>query len=197
MSAAALQIVRTTDLAALRAKIGAIDGSNDSHNKSESYTSQWVHAHIPRGALVEVIGPARTELMVHILAEQQKNTLAPTLWVEGDFSVYPIGLAQQGVDLSRLLFVECDKAASWVLGQALQAQIFPLMVAADFNFHEKEMRRFQLLSERARATTFLLSAERRQSWVPQLVLEAFSNEDSGELQVNIVRQRGSGRGGHA
>jgi hypothetical protein len=173
-------------LAALREQIGAIDGSR----KTEGYSSEWVSAHIPRGALVEIVGAARTELMVHLLAEQQKESSeARALWVEADFSVYPIGLVQKGVELSRLLFVEAPKDSAWVLGQALQAQVFPFLIASDFQFHEKDLRRFQLLSERAHATTFLLSSERRQSWVPQLVLEASPSEEGGEIEVNILRQR--------
>jgi hypothetical protein len=167
-------------LQALRAQIGAIDTSQ----KSESFSSASIQSHIPCGALVEIVGPARTQVMVSILAEQQKATNALALWSESDFSVYPIGLLQKGVNLSRLLFVECDKAATWALGQALQSQIFPIIVAANFNFHEKDLRRFQLMSERSRATTFLLSEKRQPSWVPQLVLEAEGDE------VTVIRRRG-------
>lgn len=181
---AALQLLKgtaLTDLTALRAQIGAVDLSQ----QSASFTSSSIQSHIPCGTLVEIVGPARTQLMVDILAERHAAAEALTLWVESDFSVYPIGLQQNGVNLSRLLFVECEKESSWVLGQALQAQIFPILIAANFNFHEKELRRFQLMSERARATTFLLSEKRQQSWVPQLVLEAEGNE------VNVLRRRGN------
>lgn len=141
---AALQMVKgtaLTDLASLRAQIGAIDLSQKTKG----------------GALVELVGPTCTQEMVSILVERQKaaaNTLA--LWCESEFSVYPIGLLQQGVDLSRLLFVEATKDVSWVLGQALQSQLFPTVIAANYQFHEKELRRLQLLSERANTTTFLL-----------------------------------------
>lgn len=185
---------RTVDLRALRAQIGAIDGTA----RADGFETQLLNTQIPRGAVVEIIGAGRTQFMVKLLAERQKQADTLALWVEKEFSVYPLGLQQQGVDLSRLLFVESDKAAAWVLGQALQAQIFPIVIAADFTFDEKELRRFQLLSERSRATTFLLSDERRPSWVPQLVIEASlrgghdepAEQGAPSLHVAIVRQRG-------
>src|SRR5690606_9213142 len=133
-------------LQALRQQIGALDGSHRVQTYQHTHLPDGIG--IPKGAVVELLGPSRYEFVAHFLAQHDR----PCLWLQKEFSFFPTALLQRGVDLRKSVFVEAGDNVQWVLKQVLQSQVFPFLVGEDLNVSEKDLRKFQLLAERAGAT---------------------------------------------
>lgn len=113
---------------------------------------------IPRGALIEVSGPmgtGKTAWMASFLTEQNQQRAA---WIEESLSVYPCALAQAGVDLSRLLFVEAGELVLWSAHQILRSGLVQLLFVSLERLipGELELRRLQLACRDAQASLVLL-----------------------------------------
>lgn len=144
----------------LRARLGAL------HNR-EALRWSRLPTGLPKGGLVEISGAGKTEAVASLLAEQG----LPVAWVEHTLSVFPMALRQRKVELEKVFFVEAGKESAWAASAILRSQLFPLLVYHAPYGEERELRRFQLLAERSRATMFLLSDKASQAWPIALSLE--------------------------
>jgi|SRR5665213_210973 len=123
-----------------------------------------VPAGLPLGHLVLLQGPGRTQAVAQLLSEHPTQS---AVWVEDHLSAYPPGLAQQGVELERLLFVESGNQWPWVLAQLLRSQVFKVIVAASILKGpevEAGLRRLQLGAERSQALILLLAKPEGPAW---------------------------------
>lgn len=152
------------DLDALRKQIGAIDGSIPKETKGFSLFPQG----FPCGSLIEIAGTGKTSFVAAFLKEHPN---LKSIWIEKKLSVNPYALWQHGVDIRNILFVECGNEANWVLQQVLTSQVFPIALISDFSFSEKELRKYQLLTEKNNSQVFLLSQNLHRSWVPALQIK--------------------------
>lgn len=157
-------------LAELRARIGALTSRS-----SERLAYSLYAEGLPRGALVEISGRGKTEAAVRFLAE---NSL-PVAWIEERFSLFPTALLQREVDPARILFLECGKDSAWAAAQVLRSQLFPILVYSAPYGDERELRRFQLLSETTKATMLLLRPKPSRAWPIALHLKV----EGGELRA--------------
>src|SRR5690606_14451470 len=80
---------------------------------------------LPKGAITEVSGFGKTELVTRFLAEHEEIRVA---WIEETFSVFPFAFQQRRVDLKRVLFVEAGEDLTWAALQILKSQIFGIVV---------------------------------------------------------------------
>lgn len=138
-------------------------------------------AGLPLGQLVLLDGPGRTQAVATLLAEHATETCA---WVEERLSAYPPGLAQRGVVLERLLFVESGAQWSWVLAQLLRSQVFKVIVVASaLKGAEVEagLRRLQLAAERSQCLVLLLAPPQGPAWAVRLRLQC--QWDGGALRL--------------
>jgi hypothetical protein len=159
----------------LRARIGSLERTEKEH-----HAWSMVAGGIPRGGLVEISGPGKTEAVARLLAEHSGSAAA---WIEKDFSLLPSALIQRGVPLDKIFFVEAKAECPWAATLVLRSQIFPFVVYHAPFGEEKELRRFQLLAERSRSTMLLLTEEKPTlAWPIALSLEM----EKGEA---IVRRR--------
>lgn len=136
----------------LRARLGVFD----THFQRESLPFSRFAPGLPRGALVELTGPGKTSLVAQLLAE---NAGLRAAWVESRFSLLPSALPQRSVDLEKIFFVEGGKHSAWAAATILRAQLFPILVYNAPYGCERELRRFQLLSERSSTTMILLGSK--------------------------------------
>jgi hypothetical protein len=134
----------------LRARIGALE----SRFRKETLPYSRLAEGIPRSALVEISGSGKTEALVQFLAEHPQ---IPVAWIEARFSLFPTALQQRQAKLENLLFIEGKAECAWAATTVLRSQLFPLVAYHAPYGDEKELRRFQLLAERSRATMFLLA----------------------------------------
>lgn len=125
----------------------------------------------PKGSIIEISGHGKTELVSLFLKEHPDMKVA---WIEKELTINPYGLFQKGVKTENVLFIEAGKQLAWCINQALQSGCFQALVTnldVDRSTDEKDLRRYQLLSERCGAHFFLLSEDLHQSWVPNLQLK--------------------------
>lgn len=127
-------------------------------------------AGLPLGQLVLIQGPGGTQAVAGLLAEHADQAAA---WVEERLSAYPPGLAQRGVALERLLFVESGEQGPWVLAQLLRSQAFKVIVAASALRGpgvEAALRRLQLAATRSQSLLLLLAPPEGPAWTVRLRL---------------------------
>lgn len=171
MSAAVLQ--------ELRARLGAFDRHSPSENR---LPYSRLPSGLPRGILVELTGPGKTESVAQLLAE---NAGLRAAWVESRFSLLPSAFLQRQVNLEKIFFVEGGKDSAWAAATILRSQLFPLVIYHAPYGEERELRRFQLLAERS-ATTMLLLGEKpleQSAWPIRMSLAARGR------QLSVVKGR--------
>lgn len=162
----------------LRARLGALETFSRRESRPYSLFPQG----LPRGALVEISGAGKTECVAQFLAE---NAETPAAWIESEFSLYPPALLQRQRKLENTFFVEAGKDATWAAATILRARLFPLLVYhAPYTQDERQLRRFQLLAEKAEATMILLAKRKpHAAWPIALSLEL------KEKQLLVLRQK--------
>ncbi|MGZ6290347.1 MAG: hypothetical protein ACXWQO_19315 [Bdellovibrionota bacterium] len=162
----------------LRARIGAMEN----FSRSESLPYSQFASGLPRGALVEISGQGKTESVVQFLAE---NAETPAAWIESEFSLYPPALFQRKRKLENTFFIEAGKDAPWAASTILRARLFPVIVYhAPYQKDERQLRRFQLLAEKAQATMILLARRKPlAAWPIALSLEV------RERKLFVLRQK--------
>jgi hypothetical protein len=137
---------------------------------------------LPLGQVVLLQGPGRTQAVARLLAEHPRDCAA---WVEERLSAYPPGLAQQGVALERLLFVESGAQWAWVLAQLLRSQVFKVIVAASaLKGAEVEagLRRLQLAAEHSQCLVLLLAPPEGPAWSVRLRLNCVGRGEGLRLR---------------
>ena len=179
-----LQIVKPT-IAQLRELIGATKADDRPRHSCSLYPAGFA-----AGSFIELTGSQRTEFTAQFLSENPELKVA---WVEESITINPYALKQKGVCLDNILFVEGKKDLAWCLNQVLGSGCFQIVVTENSRFHEKDLRRFQLLSEKAQNHFFLLSANPTPSWVPHLQLKTSKVKYQGQdhWSVHALRKRGA------
>jgi hypothetical protein len=109
------------------------------------------------GALTSFSSPHGGGKTAATLTFLKENPELKAAWVEPQMSLYPIACQQLGIDLNRLLFVECDRFLTWTLEQLMKSGLFKVIVTTPPYLEVKELRRLQLTSERAGVLTLLLT----------------------------------------
>lgn len=130
---------------------------------------------IPQGAVVELSGSGKTTALAHFLQENPQKTA----WLEKNFSLFPSALAQLHLSLEQFHFFHTKENSTWAATALLRSQLFPFLVYHAPHGGEKELRRFQLLSERSKTTFFLFSQKPSLAWPIALSLEC----RNGEIKV--------------
>lgn len=136
----------------LRARLGAWE----SHTQKETLPFSRLPNGLPRGSLVEITGPGKTENVATLLAE---NATLRCAWIESHFSLLPSALPQRKVNLETIFFVEGGTECAWAAATVLRSGLFPIVVYHAPYGEERELRRFQLLAEKASSTMILLGSK--------------------------------------
>lgn len=133
----------------------------------------------PKGALVEISGRGKCETVAVFLAENPEFTV----WIESKRQLFPSALLQRKVDLKKILFVEGKSEASWVASTALRSKVFPIVIFDSFYKDERDLRRWQLLAEKSKATMILLRDKPSGLWPISLSLQVDGRK------VNVIRKK--------
>jgi hypothetical protein len=144
---------------------------------------------IPRGALIEISGPAgsgKSELALQFLAEVPQLRAA---WVEDEFTVYPCAFPQAGISLNRILFSQGGSDSIWVALQILSSQLFGVVILKTRLENEIDLRRLQLCAEKSRSSLIVLSDSPRLqgNWTFQLQLEVQRHPQTRAPQCRIIK----------
>ncbi len=141
----------------------------------------------PRGVLIELTGLGKTEVLVQFLAENPKLRVA---WIEESLTIYPYAMAQRGVSLARLLFIEAHQEVFWATFQVLRSHLFDCVVlSSKRNFDEKNLRRMQLEAEKGNIGVFLLTESIHKAWPIALQLKVNREICSQGTKLDVIRER--------
>jgi hypothetical protein len=82
-------------------------------------------------------------------------------WIESKLTLFPPAVAQRGISLSRMLFVETERERNWALMQALRSKLFHFAITpvdlVPAKGSDVFLRKLQITAERAGTTLFFLS----------------------------------------
>ena len=152
-------------------------------------TREWlkcsgVDRGLPKGAITEISGCGKTELVVRLLGE---NPGLRAAWVEQKFSIFPFAFLQRAVDLERILFVEGGVETEWSLLQILKSQAFPVVVAYLEKTDVRTLRRWQLTAEKSGAALVWLTQKPQSLWPVSLQIRVERSE--ADLHVQVLKRK--------
>jgi hypothetical protein len=152
------------------------------------------------GAIVEMmptdVGIGELRLLLPTLA-QITNAERHVAFVSPPFIPYAPALAQQGVNLERLLVIQAQNAKDilWSVEQTLRCRAFGAVLAWPTTVRDRDVRRLQLAAEAGDSIGFLYrpaaAAHESSPAAVRLVLQA---TEQGAFRIDVVKCRGA-RGG--
>lgn len=155
-------------------------------------------AALPRAAVSEISGPAgggKTEWVVSRLANPASQ--GRIAWLEESLTLYPCALAQAGVALDRVYFIETGaQALLSCTQQVIRSGLFESVVVTRpraARWEERTWRRLQLVAEPTRTALIVIGEEatREGSWVLALQVEV-RREGEGALRTQVLRRTQKG-----
>jgi hypothetical protein len=142
----------------LREKIGQIQNRQG----REILSTTSLPAGVPRGALIELAGPAKIEWLLAFFKEHEEFRI---FWIEEKFTLLPTAVQQRGVSLERMVFAEAPADEYFkTVRKALRSQAFEFIVVPSVFSEERFLKALQLLAERANACVFLLATRFHAAW---------------------------------
>lgn len=167
-------------------KLKLILNLQELRTQRESWTAPGLPDGIPRGALVELLGPSRTEWFLQFL---KMHPELRTFWAERDQQILPTAIHQRGVDLRRITFGILGTDSVPSLRKVIQSQTYEVILAPNKFTEIKIFQAFQLFTEKANNTFFLLGQEKPSTaWPIALQLEIHQSDDES-FQIEILKQR--------
>lgn len=166
----------------LKRLIGAVDISE----QRESWVAPDLENGIPKGSVIELLGPQKYEWMIQFLKHHPQ---IKTFWAEREQQVLPTALHQRGLDLRQITFGLFPDAAFVPLRRIIQSQVYEVIISAQQFKELKMLRAFQLLTEKANNVLFLVSQhEASVAW--PLTLQLHIEKDKNEnFKIDILRQK--------
>jgi hypothetical protein len=160
------------------------------------------HGGLPRGQLVEVVGPlggGRLSFALLAAASAAKTGHSVAL-VDGDGVFYPPGASQLGVSLEQLCVVRPPggQRVAWVAEQLARSRCFPLVIALPCRpLSEVQGRRLKQASE-AGASALLVVSPQGSALPASLRLSVGPHPcEGGSLRATVLRSQPAGLGASA
>jgi hypothetical protein len=154
------------------------------HNREYLHCSNLSDG-LPIGAITQIFGFGKTEAAIQIIKD---NPGLKTAWIEPEFELNALAVAQRDVDLTRMLFAEAGEHMIWTCHQILKSQLFPIVVLKDAPMEDILLRKLQLAAERAQTSLIILTEMFSPSWPVSLMLKATRNEQK-KVELNVLRRR--------
>lgn len=173
--------IEKTSLDELRYLISAKQG----YSQREYLQSEILPEGLPRGAITQIYGFGKIEAAVQIIKD---NPFLKAAWIEAEFELNPLAIAQREVDLTRLLFAEAGEHMIWTCLQVLKSHLFPIVVIKNPPLEEKVLRKLQLAAEKSQTALIVLTEEFSYSWPISLMLKAF-RQNQQDVQLEVLRRR--------
>jgi hypothetical protein len=158
-----------------------------------SWSAPGLEGGLPRGALVEIVGPRKYEWFIAFL---NMHPQLQCFWMEKKQQVLPTALAQRGLRLENFTFAVLGEEAFSTLRRVVQSQVFDVVLSTHVYSDLKKLRALQLFAEKAQSTVFLLNAKGPSTAWPltlQLEIQTPAEPDSPPpFQVHVLRSRKRG-----
>jgi len=143
---------------------------------------------LPQGILIELIGTAKAEWMMRLLALNPDVRLA---WLEHRMTVFPTAMSQRGVSLNRAVFIETEKNLLWSARQVLQSQLFGCVVLPGIPLVDRELKRLQLGCEKSGCSVFFMAERPSTNWPISVRLQIdWKPGPKPEWALTLLRSKG-------
>ncbi|MGH8530351.1 MAG: translesion DNA synthesis-associated protein ImuA [Nevskiales bacterium] len=153
----------------------------------------------PLGTLTELLheqtGIGEFSLLLPALARLTQSGRRVAL-VQIPHLPHPVPLAQAGVDLSQLIWVEVPdvRGACWAAEQLLKSGSVGALASWAVPRDETDLRRLQLAAEEGAALAFLYRPLRAATQFSPAALRLVLRREQGELQIKPLKLRGAPSG---
>lgn len=128
-------------------------------------TEAWSYSRltygVPRGALVELSGPKRSEWALQFLREHPELKVC---WIEKTLSLLPTAVAQREAGLDRFLFVEAGDDLFTPMRKALRSRAFDIVASPNAFESDRTLKALQLLTEQSQSTCLLFASQASSAW---------------------------------
>ncbi len=169
-------------ISALRLILG---GGQPTANK-EFWTAPSLETGVPRGVIVELLGPYKTEWLIQFLAGHRQFRI---FWAQRDEAILPTALYQRGLDLTKITFGILGKDITHSLRRTLQSQSFHIVIAPSVFEEIRIFQAFQLFTEKSNSTLFLMADKKPSTaWPISLQLEIHKGRDQ-QFEIEILKQK--------
>lgn len=141
---------------------------------------------LPRGCLVELLGPLKTEWLIQFLKDQPEFRI---FWAERDPQILPTALHQRGLDLSQVTFAHLADDLFLPLRRILQSQLYQVVIAPQRFEEIRVLKTLQLLTEKSNSLLFFMGQHSpSKAWPISVQLEI--HRDSEQLfKVEVLRHK--------
>lgn len=141
---------------------------------------------LPRGIIVELLGPARTEWFIQLL---KLHPTARTFWAEKEQRVLPTSLAQRGLNLNLITFGVFPTDMTTGLRRVIQSQLFQFVMAPNHFSEIRVFKAFQLFTEKSNCVLFLLGDKAPSTaWPISMQLEIFRGPEN-DFHIEVLKQK--------
>jgi hypothetical protein len=142
---------------------------------------------VPKGVIVELLGPARTEWFLQFLKLHPEFRV---FWCEREQSILPTAIHQRGIDLRRITFGLLGEDLKRPLRRVMQSQLYQVLLAPNVFSEINTFKALQLLTERTNSTLFLLGKKTPSlAWPISMQLEIGRGANQGEFKIDILKQK--------
>lgn len=160
-------------------------GGIENLDAKEVWDAPFLPQGIPRGAIIELTGPKKTEWLLQFLKHQSELKI---FWCEKKQSILPTAIAQRGIELSRITFAVVNEDLILPVRKVLQSQLYEVVIAPS-DFEEiRILKALQLFTEKANSVLFLLSKEGLSTaWPISMQLEI--HQKDSEFRIITHKQK--------
>ncbi len=155
------------------------------HTRECLHTS-LLESGVPRGAITQICGFGKTEAAVQLIKDNAEFKAA---WIESEFELNPLGVAQRDVDLTRILFAEAGEHMVWTCHQILKSNLYPIVILKSAPLDDFLLRKLQLAAEKSQTALVILTEDFSASWPISLMLKAHRNLVTENITLEVLRQR--------
>ena len=152
----------------------------------ELWLSPSLSPDIAKGIVVELLGNARTEWLLRFF---KLNPEPYIFWCEQEPTVHPTAIAQRGICLERIKFINYSQDLQSPLRLALDSGFYPFIIAPNRFKEIKIFQRFHLLAEKSKSTLFLLGDKTFSSAWPISLQMEINFSDSEDFYIQIQKQK--------
>ena len=140
---------------------------------------------LPRGVIVELIGPSRTEWLIQFLVNHKDFRI---FWAERDQSILPTALYQRGLNLNRVTFGTLGEDLL-PLRRVLQSQLYQVVIAPNRFSEIRIFKALQLSTEKANSILFLMGDKEASKAWPISVQLSIQKDSDNQFRIEVLRQK--------
>jgi len=167
-------------------KLKLLLGELETPTQKEFLKAPQLPRGLPKGCVVELLGPLKTEWLIQFLKDQPEFRI---FWAERDPQILPTALSQRGLDLTRVTFGHLGEDLFLPLRRVLQSQLYQAVIAPQRFDEVRVLKTFQLLTEKSNSVLFLMGQHSpSRAWPISVQLE-IQKDPAQVFKVEVLKHK--------